>query len=109
SVLFDSKDGLVKIKIEAELESYWDMWGDNPADLSDKEWAKEQESISHRLEVHGYWALCGYARASEDDCWTLVDNCGGFFGDDLEDNGYDTDIKRACLDWLDSTYQDAAD
>ena len=34
------------------------------------------------------------------DEWMAVDSCGGFFGDDLQDNGYDTDLKKAALDWL---------
>lgn len=102
-------DGLVKLEAEPDCGYYWDVWGKNPANLPPRQWEKEEKEINAQLERYGYWILVGYARASEDDSWTVVDSCGGFFGNDLRDNMYDTDIKRACLDWLDAEDQIKAD
>jgi hypothetical protein len=109
NLAFDSNKGFVKLEAEPECDSYWDVWGENCANLSERDWKREKKSIEERLETHGYWTLVAYARASEDDEWTAVDSCGGFLGDDLKDNGYDTDLKHAALDWLVNTGIEAAE
>jgi hypothetical protein len=59
---------------------------------------RAREEYEAAIEQDGLWILVAEYRLSEDDPWEHADACGGFLGDDLEDNGYDVDLRRSAVD-----------
>lgn len=91
-------EGLVKLEEEPDSEpydlSYVDTWTDEPKKARE---AYKRE-VRKSIDAHGVWGLVAYWRRSEEDEWIQVDSCWGFLGNELEDNGYDDDLRRAAID-----------
>lgn len=60
--------------------------------------AENEPATRARIERHGVWGIIGEYRCPCCDEWRPADSCWGFVGDDLEDNGHDTDIMQAAID-----------
>lgn len=83
-------DGLVKLSYEPDPD---------PSVVLDGDYTDEQRAdIQRSANQFGVYAILGMFRTSNETDFDVCDSCGGFLGNDLHDNGYDTDIMQACLD-----------
>jgi len=84
----DPDDAPIRLRIEPDMDAQWDA--------DDKEFAR-------RADREGVWGIIGEYWNGEQ--WVHADSCWGFLGDDLQDNGYDTDIMASTVEqWLAVTY-----
>lgn len=91
---------LVQLRQESDSDPYDDSYIDTWEDASPSERARLKKEIRDSVLYWGVWGLVAEYRLSEDDAWTFVDSCWGFIGNDVQDNGYDTDLMNAALDAL---------
>lgn len=94
---------LIRIRLEPEHESYWDVYG--------KEGMTEHaiRSIEQLLEREGLWWACSEARASKKDPWVQADSIGMLIGQNDYLDGYEFGLLEAALEKLDGLFQEQAD
>ncbi len=98
---------LVRLTQDPEIDFYDDIYIDTWTIRDcDKERAKKE--LRERLNHEGHWILVCQYRLSEEHEWETADNIGGFIGNDWEESGYDSDVKRSALDALDAAREDEA-
>jgi hypothetical protein len=81
-----SAAGDVRLRYVEDPEPY--MFGD----------VEDEPATRARIEQHGVWGIIGEYVCPCCDEWRQADSCWGFVGDDLQDNGTDTDIMQAAID-----------
>jgi hypothetical protein len=87
-------DGLVRIEVLSEIDSYESIYGREEDD-------KYRREINARIENEGFYIYEVQYRLSEDsEEWVTVDSLGGFIGDDWFDSGYDIDMMASAIDAL---------
>jgi hypothetical protein len=85
----DPDDHPVRLRFEPDDDQ------STPLD-ADFENDKQRAEVARLIEVHGVYGIIGEYWNGEE--WVHADSCWGFIGNDLRDNGYDTDIMRATLE-----------
>ena len=91
-------EGLVRLDSEPDDLNPFDTV--DFSDLSERERKAAEKSLQNDIQRWGVWVLVGYWRTLRDAKWESADSCGGFLGNDLDDNGYDVDIMLTTLDAL---------
>jgi len=99
-------EGLVRLDIRPDEDcGFDDLAGDmfnrkaNP-DIPESRMAKEEKEYRERIDREGVYGIVGEYFDGEE--WVDADSVWGFVGDDWRDSGYDSDIKRATMDALES-------
>lgn len=94
--------GLVRIRIEPDLErydeSYVDTW-----DCSSKKKDRIKKEIFAKLERDGAWGII--AEACVNERWMEMDSVWGFIGEEWRDSGYDVDLMMAAIDCIEDNYE----
>lgn len=80
---------------QVRIEHVPDDWPYEYGDAGDD--PKWRAEVDHLIDSWGVWGIVTYYRDAAGD-EHIADSCFGFIGNDLEDNGYDVDLKRAALD-----------
>lgn len=90
----DVDDGCVRIRVEAEQENYFDVFGEPDTE-------KDRKRIEHEIELNGCWWIVG-EYLTPDGEWVHADSIGMNTGyktpDSPFENWYIPDIMRATLD-----------
>lgn len=98
-----ARQGLVRIKIEPEQESYWDVYGTEGYSK------KDIEQVNKLLERDGLWWACAEARLNKKEPWEQGDSIGMLIGTDNYLDGYEPDLWASALEVLDRLFQEEAD
>lgn len=94
--------GLIRIRVESEQESYWDVYG------TDGYTAKDIRCTNQLIEREGLWWACSEVRLTKKHAWEQADSIGMLIGtDDLA--VYEPDLLGAALEKLDELFQEDAD
>lgn len=103
-----AREALVAARTNVEFEACEDAgfvrFRIEPDDICEVDWdfvdKRDEKESKARIEKHGMWGIISEARNPLGGEWEHIDSVWGFVGDDVRDNGYDTDVKQAALDWL---------
>ncbi len=95
--------GLIRIRLEPEHESYWDVYGEEGMTK------KDIRLTNQLIEREGLWWACSEARASKKDPWVQADSIGMLIGQDPDLDGYAFGLLEAALEKLDGLFQEDAD
>lgn len=93
NVAFAEAEALGHVRIEHVSDDMPYEYGDAG---DDPKWRAEVDRL---IDSWGVWGIVAYYRDAVGD-EHVADSCFGFIGNDLEDNGYDSDIKQSALDLL---------
>lgn len=82
------REGLVRLRHEPDTEPY--LMGD----------IEDEAATLERIEHNGVWGIVVDVCCPCCGAWKYVDAVWGFVGDDLQDNGYDADLKETAIEEL---------
>ena len=108
NVRFEAEEGNGRVKLKLEPDENPDLsWLDDVdyhGEGNRRAGGAYRKEWLGKAERDGVWIIVGLYREAGEGEWITADYCGGFIGDDVRDNGYDTDIKASALEALyDST------
>lgn len=92
------EQGLVRFRVVEDPEPYDSSHVDTWTDMRPSDRKRWKEDIARDIRRYGVVGLVGEILV--DDCWVGQDSVWGCIGNDTHDNGYDTDIKLACIEAL---------
>jgi hypothetical protein len=81
--------GLVRLRVEPD--DSFEPYGET---------ARERAEVSAEVEREGAWGIIGEARCGCCGEWHAVDSVWAFVGKSWSWSGYDIDVMRAALAWL---------
>lgn len=92
------EQGLVRFRVVDDPEPYDSSYVDTWTDMRASDRKRWKEDIARDIRRYGVVGLVGEILV--DGHWVGEDSVWGCIGNDTHDNGYDTDIKLACIEAL---------